>query len=79
VLSYLIALPVVHGSQGSRVAYLSELTKVSVVDTAELSATAMDGSEGKAVPIICDVEPEPETLALGAAHLSVSLNNKVRS
>lgn len=77
VLAYLVSLPVVHGSCGARVAYLSQLTQVSVVDAHELSGSLEMGGEGKAVPILCDVEPEPENLALGPDHLAVSLNNKV--
>lgn len=73
VLSYLVSLPTVHASSGPRVAYLSQLTQASIVDARELSTNE---PEGRAVPVLVELEPEPEFLALGGDHLAASLNNK---
>ncbi|KAF8062105.1 WDR19 [Scenedesmus sp. PABB004] len=65
LVTYLAALPSVFAAHGGRVAALTSLGEVTVVDAASRDATA--------VAVAC----EPALCALGPGHLAVGMNNQV--
>jgi hypothetical protein len=66
VHNFLARLPAIHASYGTRIAYLSSLREVSIVD----------GSTSRRADTI-PVAIEPAFLALGPFHLAVGMNNHV--
>ena len=66
VHNFLARLPAIYASYGARIAYLSSLREVSIVD----SATSRR-------PDIVSVSLEPAFLALGPYHLAAGINNHV--
>eukprot|EP00873_Tetraselmis_striata_P029142 jgi/Tetstr1/449406/TSEL_036501.t1 len=64
ILSYLATLPVVHASFMTRVAYLTSLQEISVVDVLS----------GNKQPV--QIETEPSFLGLGPNHVAVGMNNQ---
>lgn len=66
VYSFLARMPTIVDSWGSRVAYMSSLREVTVVDAADDTP-----------PVQFPVNVEPAFVALGAAHAAVGMNNRV--
>jgi hypothetical protein len=62
---YLAALPTVFSAHGTKVANLTSIGEVTVMDTATRSSTAVA------------VDCEPALCSLGPAHLAVGMNNQV--
>lgn len=67
VFNFLTRMPTVHASCGSRVAYLSSLREVSVIDC----------SRSLERPSRVPVDIEPTILALGPMHVAVGMNDRV--
>lgn len=67
VFNFLARTPTVHASSGPRVAYLSSLREVSVVDASR------SGDKPLGVP----VSIEPTIVALGPSHVAVAMNDRV--
>lgn len=67
VFNFLTRMPNVHASCGPRVAYLSSLREVSVVDA----------SRGGDKPLTVPVSIEPTIVALGPSHVAVAMNDRV--
>lgn len=67
VYNFLACMSTVHASFGPRVAYLSSLREVSVVDASR------SGNKPLTVP----VSIEPTIVALGPSHLAVAMNDRV--
>ena len=63
VLTFLARMPIVHGSFGTHVAYLSSLREISLIDAVRASVR----------PITIPVAIEPTFLALGAMHVAVGI------
>ena len=67
VFNFLAHLPAVHASCGSRIAYLSSLREVSIVDALRTGDK----------PLMVSVNMEPMIVALGPSHVAVAMNNRV--
>lgn len=67
VFNFLARMPRVHASYGPRVAYLSSLREVSVVDV----------SRSGDKPLTVPVDIEPTIVALGPSHIAVGMNDRV--
>lgn len=67
VFNFLARMPTVHASSGPRVAYLSSLREVSVVDA----------SRSGEKPLTVPVDIEPTIVALGPCHVAVAMNDRV--
>ena len=67
VFNFLARMPMVHASCGPRVAYLSSLREVAVVDASRSGEN----------PLIVPVSIEPTIVALGPFHIAVSMNDRV--
>lgn len=67
VFNFLASMPTVHASSGPRVAYLSSLREVSV----------MDASRSGEKPFAVPVDIEPAIVALGPYHVAVAMNDRV--
>lgn len=65
ISSYLAALPTVYGAHGTRVAHLTSLNEVTVMDTATRGITKVE--------VAC----EPAFCVIGPKHLAVGMNNQV--
>jgi len=66
VQNFLMKMPTIHDKCGTRVAYLSSLRELSVVDTLT-----------KRAPRQIQVSIEPAFVALGPGHVAVGMNNRV--
>jgi WD repeat-containing protein 19 len=66
VHSFLACMPNIHDQHGSRIAYLSSLREISVVDAVQ-----------RPPPTRIEVEVEPAFVALGPSHVAVGMNNAV--
>ena len=66
VHSFLACMPNIHDQHGSRIAYLSSLREISVVDAVR-----------RPPPTRIAVEVEPAFVALGPSHVAVGMNNAV--
>lgn len=66
LISYLAALPPVHAAHGARVAHLTSLSELAVVDL---------GGCAPAARLAVDVEPA--FCAVGPEHVAVGINNQV--
>jgi WD repeat-containing protein 19 len=67
VYNFLARMPTLHSCSGTRMAYLSSLRELSVVDTAN------EHIAPRTVP----VSIEPDFVALGPNHVAVGMNNRV--
>lgn len=67
VFNFLARMPTVHASCGTRVAYLSSLREVSVIDV----------SRSGEKPLKVPVDIEPTIVALGPLHVAVAMNDRV--
>lgn len=67
VFNFLARLPSVHASHGTRVAYLSSLREISV----------LDASRPGDKPLIVPVGIEPTIVALGPSHVAAAMNDRV--
>lgn len=67
VYNFLARLPTVHASCGPRLAYLSSLREVSVIDA----------SRSGDKPLTIPVSIEPTIVALGPSHVAVAMNDRV--
>lgn len=67
LISYLAALPVVFRAHGSRLAHLTSLSEVVV----------MDVLAGGSPPARLEVACEPAFCAVGPSHVAVGMNNQV--
>ena len=65
ITSFLATLPVIHGAHMTRVAYLSSLQEVSVVDVASNHQHNIQ------------IETEPAFIGVGPNHVAVGMNNQV--
>tara|TARA_B110000090_G_C13386566_1_gene447925 strand:- start:1807 stop:3105 length:1299 start_codon:yes stop_codon:yes gene_type:complete len=68
VRNYLAQMPTVHDAWGSRLAYLSSLREISVVDT-------LHGDDDKMQVI--PVKVEPTFVALGPKHVAIGMNIRI--
>lgn len=66
VYNFLARMPTIHDSNEARVAYLSSLREISVLDTL-----------GDAAPLTIPISIEPSFVALGSMHCAVGMNNRV--
>jgi hypothetical protein len=66
VLNFLARMPTIVDASGLRVAYMSSLRELSVVDTF-----------GDAPPVTLPISVEPSFVALGPRHVAVGMNNQV--
>lgn len=67
VFNFLARMPMVHASCGPRVAYLSSLREVAVVDASRSGEN----------PLTVAVSIEPTIVALGPLHVAVARNDRV--
>lgn len=67
VFNFLARMPIMHASSGPRVAYLSSLREVSVIDA----------SRSLEKPLKVPVDIEPTMVALGPLHIAVAMNDRV--
>ena len=68
LISFLAALPTVYGAHGGRLAHLTSLSEVSVVDV-------LSSSPASKLEVAC----EPAFCAVGPEHIAVGMNNQVCS
>jgi WD repeat-containing protein 19 len=74
VYNFLANLPALHASYGSKLAYLSSLRELTVLEGA-VAASSSKGSPPR--PLLIPLSMEPSFLALGASHAAVGMNNRV--
>ena len=67
VHNYLASLPVVNAAWGLRVAYLTSLQELTILDS---------GQQGQQRRIL--IQTEPAFIGMGPAHVAVGMNNKAR-
>ncbi|CAM9486784.1 unnamed protein product, partial [Phaeothamnion confervicola] len=67
VYNFLARMPAVHAGRGSRVAFMSSLREMTVLDVADAGIR----------PLTVKVDIEPRFLALGSRHVAACMNNRV--